>query len=352
MNKKYRVLALKRGKKLMYSKGRLYTEIDGVFTKIGSIPTSRIKKILNKNRLADRLLRLEPRAVCELESGDYLLSYSGHIVRVDVKERVFISEHEFRDGMNNPLFFTRTKNLRGFSDTIYYGEYFSNNNAEAVCIYARKGTEWVRKYAFPPQTVYHIHNLVPDYNHDCIYILTGDFKNESAIWVAKSDFNDVKPLLRGKQQYRSCVAFPYKDGLLYATDTSRENNYIYYVHNDFKELKHDVVAELPGPCVFGTQYKGKYYLATSVEADDTVNPRRFLFTYKLAKGIKDRKVHILELDLDGRLVEIKAFEKDWLPMLAFQFGNCSFPYMHEADGLYVNPTGVRKYDGGSLLLKQ
>ena len=67
------------------------------------------------------------------------------------------------------------------------------------------------------------------------------------------NFNILKG---GRQVYRSCVAFPYRKGILYATDTPLEANsinYLYYSHNQWHKRK---VFDIDGPCLHINWGKG------------------------------------------------------------------------------------------------
>lgn len=349
----YKTIAVDSTDYLLYKNGNLYFSKDhgNTIDFIAPIPMVRKKSALSKIRLSTRLFRLEPRATCCLGAGEFLISYSGKVYRVDVNKKTVNEELSFRQRMNNPLSFTRVTNLHGFFDGIYFGEYFSNNYREAVCIYSRTDLGWNKVYEFPPKTIYHIHGIVPDYDRGCLYILTGDADNESAIWEARDDFSSVKPLLFGSQQYRACVAFPYDNGLIYATDTSRQQNYLYYAKEKNGRWENQIITKMPGPCIYGTKINGDFYFATSVEPDDTLSPTRFRYTYKLGKGVNDRFTHIMKFYSGGKTLEIFKAKKDILPMMLFQFGNCLFPDMKYNDELIFCPISVKDYDGKTLILK-
>ena len=53
------------------------------------------------------------------------------------------------------------------------------------------------------------------------------------------------------QQYRGCVVFPVREGLLYATDAPFAKNYIYLMNPDTMELKR--IAPIDGSCIYGCQ---------------------------------------------------------------------------------------------------
>lgn len=348
----YKTLAVDGSTFLLYRKGCIYVSYHNgeLIEYVAKLPISREKMLLSKFRLTTRLFRLEPRCACVLGEGRFLISYSGGIYRIKLEGKCIEQEYSFRKNMNNPLSITRVFGVAGFDDGEYFGEYFSNNSNEEVCVYKRTDGKYEKIYSFPPKTVYHIHGITADKVRNCLYVLTGDKDNESAIWEVRDHFNSVKPILIGRQKYRACVAFPYKSGILYATDTSREQNYLYYAEENNGMWSTEIVDKIPGPCIYGTSVGGDYFFATSVEPDDTLSERKFRYTYKLGKGVSDRYTHIIKVDRELNTSEVFRAKKDMLPMLLFQFGNCLFPAMENADQLVVCPASVCKFDGKSVMM--
>lgn len=348
-----KVLAATETVALCYKKGLLYTlEYKNWELKtLCKLPMSGKTKLFINLRLTERLLRLEPRMACVLEDSQFLLSYQGGAYCVDTQRRTIVKELCFRAGMNNPLSYVTIKGLGGFDDCVLFGEYFSNNSYEEVYVWRRINGEWNKVLTLPAGSLYHIHGIVPDYKNSCLYILTGDSDKESAIIKVTDNFKTVTPILCGSQQFRSCVAFPYKDGLLYATDTPREINHIYYARAVDGKWTVESVGEIPGPCIYGREQGDAYYFATSVEADDTLSAFRYRFSYKLGAGVKNRNSHIIKVLKNLNVEPLFSFKKDLWPMLLFQFGNCIFPANECDDMLMVCPVSVKRFDGKTLIFK-
>ncbi len=349
---KFKVLAVNNDGMLSYHKGRLYYEDGHQRNNICDIPQSKLKSILCKFRLTERLLRLEPRVACSLGDNEFLISCSGWIYLVNTENKTIMPEMKLREYMNNPLSFTKTK-AHGHSEvSVIFGEYFSNNSFEEVSIYERTAGVWEKIYSFDPGTIYHIHSIVNGDNDDTFFVLTGDSDNESGIWLTTDHFKSLEQIVGGSQQYRSCVAFPYKNGLLYATDTPRENNYIYYLN--FREGSWNTkrMYEMPGPCIYGTKKEGLFLFATSVEADDTLPSWKYRISNKLGAGVKDYYSHIISVNNSGEISEEARLKKDWLPMLLFQFGNCLFPDACDDSLIICTPISVKKLDGKTVCLKE
>lgn len=306
------------------------------------------KKLLSGFRLAERFLRLTPKCVERLDSNRFLISYSGSAYCLDISDQSLTIEHHYCSMMNNPLYFTKIEGIDGFMDGVYYGEYPININRNPISIVRRSvNGEWKKVYTFNGN-ILHIHNLIPDKNRGCVYILTGDKDQESGIWEARNDFQEVKPIVIGSQQYRSCVAFPVEGGLIYATDSPLEQNGIYYL--SFEKNTVVKLTDLTGACVFGTEKEGKYYFSADVEPDASLPLWRYWTTYKLGKGISDRKVRVVSGNLEEGFKVVAEFKKDCWPYTMFQFGNVVYPKCDMDGKVLIQPIAVKKYDNCALFI--
>lgn len=334
---------------ISYKAGVLYRHrrLGGNAERLLSLPASKIKSVMVKNRLCERAFRLEPRLAMAISNSNFLLSFQGKVYCIDL-EGNFDVEHLYRDGMNNPLGFCF------FDGRVIYGEYFGNKNYEEVCIYERNARgHWGMKYAFRPGEVLHIHQIVPDTNRSCFWILTGDADSESGIWRADFDFRTVVPIFRGKQKYRSCFIIPTEEGLAFATDSPLEKNGIYYTKENSSGMweKPQLIYELPGPCIYGTSLlNGKYVLATSVEPDSSVPSLQYSITDKLGKGVNDRFTHLVTGNPRDGFKELVKFKKDYYKMGLFQFGNVMFPNNIMENRCIFTGQALKKIDGKTVVV--
>lgn len=304
----------------------------------------RINNALFSIEPISRLLRRTPRAAIALDKYTFLLTCHGKIYLVSVVENRIAVEHIFAKGMNNPLSFGTRYDDNGNLIDILYGEYIGNGEKGAVSIYRRFSNEWRVVYTFAPHTIQHIHNIFFDKYKNRYLILTGDSDSESGIWEADVEFKKVSAIVRGLQKYRACVLMPVDNGFYYVTDTPLENNYVCWIGNngEFKRLH-----EIAGPCIYGIEKNNSLYFATSVEGDSSfvkggslLNEWKYRLSNKLGKGVKDRYSHLYRLSTDGSLKEIGKMEKDFFPMLLFEFGNMKFPPSAD-DRVYVCPQSLR-----------
>ena len=299
-------------------------------------------KYVFNNRFLPRLFRMTSRCVEMLDKERFVLSYRHKVIMLDWKIHSMSTLRNCRVGFSNPL------NFCSDDDHVYWGDYGNNPNREEVYIYRlNKNLNVDIVYSFPSGTIRHIHNIIFDKDNKRFWIFTGDNEVNAGIYIANKDFLDIKPFRTGDQKYRAVVGFPYKDGLLYATDSVESNNYLYFIN---KEGLERCIAPMPGSCIYGTELKDYYIFSTTVEPHEGGGFLN-LFSYTLGGGIKDRYSHLLAVDKRNMNVkEILKLKKDWLPMKLFQYGSIHFPNgQGESNYLYYNPVAC-KGDGQTFFI--
>lgn len=145
------------------------------------VQTLRVHTWYKSFRLIECLLRYEPRVAVSLSDSEFLYSDHGFIYRYDVTKNDIVAEHHFDNGMNNPLNFCLRRDGEGKVKDLLYGEYFGNSQHGPVSIYKRIGQKWQKVYAFPSNTILHIHGIYDDQYRNRFLILTGDSDSESGI---------------------------------------------------------------------------------------------------------------------------------------------------------------------------
>jgi len=349
---KHRLLAIGEKLCLSYRKGALY-----VHRQPEDKPEFLLKlpdfSFMGTLSLAERFFRLAPRCAVALENGSFLISFHGGVYCVDPSLKKIRREHTYREGMNHPLGFCKIQNISGFENSIAYGEYWGNLKNEEVAIYCRGAAGWEKACSFSPGQIKHIHGLFPDPYRQQVLILTGDANLESGIWSGKDQFQLVRPLVYGDQQARACVLFPLPQGLLYASDTPLEENFLFFAEEKEGAWKTEKIMPLPGPVIFGTKYElqegeAGFAFATSVEPDPEIKGLGYFLSCRLAKGVKDRYSHVIGGNLEKGFHVLCSFRKDRLPMALFQFGNVLFPSGGLRGQLFMCPQSLAKYNGKTL----
>lgn len=285
-----------------------------------SVRPSGLRGFLSHFRLVTRLLRLEPRCVALLDNRRLVICHAKTVCVLDINNKTFSVVKEAREGFSNTL------NFCSDGTYVYWGDYGDNPNREVVNIYRLSKTLNIEiVYSFPKGEIRHIHNIVWDKVHDQFFVLTGDLESSSGIYIASADWEEVTPVVTGLQQYRAVVAFPYGDGLIYATDSVVDKNRIYLLHDGVVEP----LVDFPGSCIYGTETKGHYVFASTVEPPEG-RGLFGLFTNKLGRGIQDRYAHLITVrKSDLHVEEIFKTQKDMWPMKLFQYGALMFPKVQE-----------------------
>lgn len=304
-----------------------YDMITTTLTKIFRYKPSKFNFILSKSAVLNRILRLNIR--CGLKTtNDIIIFYKGRKIYEFDKIHKTISEgYSIIDG-SRPFAFTEISGIKNFDDGIYFGGYIHNPRKKRVSIFKRVNKDsWNIVYTFPEGEIEHVHNIIVDPYKDLVYVLTGDFTNASAIWIAKNNFADITPVLRGKQIYRGCVGSVSEEGLLYATDTPFENNSIRLLTLIDNKWISKHISDINGPSIYGCKWKDETVFSTSVESDGFVDPSLMykLFGNKKGKGIKENYCIIYKGNLKRGFKEIYRVKKDNLPFYLFQFGVLMFP---------------------------
>ena len=302
-----------------------------------SLPNGKLRNTLSKVRMLERLLHCEARWALPIEGRTALICMKGGIYRVNCQTGAYTLEHVPVQG--RPLAVTQLQGIQGFEDSVVIGDYTGNPERKPVSLYQRdtNGT-WCCAYTFPTGTVRHIHGVFADQTAQKVYILTGDEDSESGIWLAEDNFETVKPLLVGSQQYRACQMLACGGQLIYMTDAPSEKNAIYRVSAG----KAKKIAELEGTCIYGTAADGIGIFSTTCEPDAHAKNRLdYWLSSKPGKGIESRAISVFALSADGAKKCIARFEHDGLPLRLFQYGTVTFTNVHDGK-VYFTPHCVKQ----------
>ena len=265
---------------------------------------------------------------CGLSLGDdIIIVYNKHIICLDTIEGTLGLEFLLNRGFG-PLRLCYISGISGFAPTVHFGEYFSNSEKKPVRIYQReKSNAWKTVYIFQSGQINHIHALIPDRYQDCVWILTGDFGDGAGIWRASDGYRNVEPIVRGDQIYRSCVAFPRKEGLLYATDSQLNKNSLRLLKKTGSRWESEFIAQINGPAIYGCHKKPFDIFSTATEPDKRTEASLLvrLFDTKPGPGILENVSVVYAVDESMRLWKLFSKEKDRLPYRSFQFGSVIFP---------------------------
>ena len=332
------------GKLVCYQRGDVIVFEDKVEVKRIRVFSSFKERFLSRSKLLSRFLRFGVRTSEAISLSRILLASGNMLYELDLETGKLSNGFFCGEGIR-PLIFTTVKGIEGIDDSIYFGGYLGNDEMKPVNIYKRLDTDnWEKVYTFDEGTINHIHNIVSDPYHNCLWAFTGDFGEASAIWRITENFKKVERVVFNNQKYRGCVVYVLPEGLLYATDAPFADDFIYLMDPKTYEVKE--ICPIDGSCIYGCQWKNKYVFSSTVEGDGRNMSRiEWLFTRKRGAGIKDDYVHMYMGNLKDGFCEIYKEKKDGMPYYTFQFGVFKFPYgINNNDVLYFQPVATKNND--------
>jgi len=333
---------LPNGKFVYYRKGKIYVYNNDKVERNISVITCWKEKILGKFKLAYRFLRLGIRTSIALNDEIVIISIGNYLYEVNLYSEMMSTGYKLDEHVR-PLFFSEIKGIEGFEDGIYFGSYVGDLAKIPMHIYKREAeNKWTVVYTFPDNAIDHVHNIIPDPYRQCLWIMTGDFGEAAALWKAEYGFSKVERALSGNQKYRGCVGFALPEGLLYATDTPLDDNYIQLLRQDNTIEK---ILPIDGSCIYGCQWGKDFVFESTVEPNGIYkNQIDFLLKWKKGPGIKNNYTHLyVGNPADGFKVVYKL-RKDWLPF-CFKFAAFLFPAgENKTDTLYLQPIATDKHD--------
>jgi len=293
--------------------------------------------LLSRSRLFQRLFRYGPQCAIDIGSNCLLMSDRHGIYSIDIRGRQAKLERQFVSGIR--LFsLCSIEEIHGFDDIICYGEYRSNLRSESVNIYGRdRAANWKCLYSFPRGLIDHVHSLVPDRFRKCVWIFTGDYDDAVGIWKATDNFTRVECVARGSQQYRCTFGFPLHNGILYATDSNLESNFIRFLSIDNGgRCQSRPIFELNGSCIYMSQIGNTFFFSTAYE---TGRPKgsgiRKYLTFAPGSGIVGRSCNVVAGNMESGFTTLIDWKVDFWPKKLFQFSTIQFPTVY-SDSAYVS----------------
>jgi len=292
------------------------------------LPLPKMSGYLTRSQLLTRALRLGVQCG-SVWRDTVVIAAGGRLISVrktgDTLSEARLEAH-LRQG-RSPLNFAVLDGVDGFDDGVCYGEYFTNPARGPVGIMRRdQHGQWSRAFEFPAGEINHIHNLVPDPARGCVWILTGDFDEGAAIWMARNNFSTVEAVVRGTQEVRACVAYPVPQGLLYATDSQLHGNSIRLLEAGGAGWTHRQLWPVNGPVIYGARVGELYVFSTATEPNQAVRCRlSSLLDTRPGPGIARNESQVILGSIEHGFHTVLTRAKDPLPYRLFQFGNIFFP---------------------------
>ena len=313
----------------------------GEKTFVCKLPFGKKTEFLSCSRILSRLKRLEPKCAGRLSDTEFVISLLHSCWLVNVEKRTC------QKLCDNPKGFSEVINFCSTKDGVYWGDYGQNCGLREVRIYRIGADHQISvMHTFAAGTVRHIHNIVVD--GDGFLLFVGDNEEKAGIYRVSSDWTEVKPWKTGQQKYRAVVGWPYRGGLLYATDSVESENYIRYITAEGEEE----LTALNGSCIYGCETKDYYLFSTTVEPHEGGGKLSLLFE-ELGGGIKSRDITIVAVSKKNLSVrQVAKYRKDDWPMKLFQYGRCIFAGgVQNTNTVWCSPVACKKYDGKSIKIE-
>lgn len=283
-------------------------------------------KLFRSTWLTTRMTRTEVNKWYLLQDGSELCIARKGIFRKPKDSDTFIKTYDVPRG-------SRPMNLCEANDgTVLLGEYFQNLEKKSVNVYRSTdhGQTWAICYTFPEGNINHIHGLFKDPYTGRIWIATGDRENECILGYSEDNFDTITEVLRGGQDYRSCIMFFYQDYIIYATDSQYQRNKIKKI--DRKTLEVTDLQEVQGPVIRGSQSGNFAFISTDVEESE-VNLDKNAYVWYTRDGLNWK--------------ELCHAEKDCLHEIYFQYAVFDLPTYNmtkDISTVYVTGKAMKKAD--------
>ena len=297
---------------------------DGVLKKAQPLPLPRFRLELARIGLLRRLGRLDVREMVYGPDGYYLAVVEKQIFKWSEGRNIARRVFQVNDG-GHPKGLLATP-----QGHLFVGEYWGNPNRRPLRVWASmdQGENWETVYTLPAGRAKHLHNLVWDEHRQGIWVLTGDADHESALLFTDDGFRTVSEVARGSQMYRACQVFCRPEGLYYATDTERAENWFLFLDPGAGQLHR--LQPLPGSCFYAATMAGRHFLSTSVEPSQ-VNRHNWAALWSSP-----------DLQAWHKVVE---FKKDWWPGEYFGFGSIVLPRVQgETSMVAFSTQALKPYD--------
>lgn len=147
--------------KIWQVKDRIYLERNQEKDLLFRLKLPAWKKAAIWFRCMERLLRTGIRS-SRLYKNRLYIGCNGYLLSYDFKTGQVRKEFEFRPGMRAPLMMEVISGVEGFSEQLCFGEYFVNQNRDAVRIWSLIDGAWEMSYEFKARAIRHIHGIKAD----------------------------------------------------------------------------------------------------------------------------------------------------------------------------------------------
>jgi len=292
------------------------------FKKVAVINAPGWKQLASNFRLAQRLLRFMVTNVVPLENGEIFVTFdkSVGVIRNN--------KYESLGGLVRPCRVLRSACAIDGRGDIYFGEYLANDERGEMRVYRYKpgGHSLEVAYAFPPNSIKHIHGIYFDKFSNSLLCLTGDNAAECRIIRTRDGFDSTETIGEGDESWRAVSILFDEQAMYYGTDAEFRENLIYGL--DRASLERKTLGEVSGTVFYSKQLGDDLFFATTAEN---------------APSQSENVAAIWHISPEGTCEKLTQFHKDRWHGTLFMFGTIHFPYKNQSDcELYFSLVGVNE----------
>jgi hypothetical protein len=314
------------GKIIISSRHRLYTSLDQGLTLqlIASLPEPLWKRLATQVRPLQRLLRAMCYNVIDIRNGPLFVTYgkSMYSIRSGAVQPIA--------GLHRPTRVLRGACALGADGAVYFGEYFSNPNYGEVFVYHwdPSGDRAEVVYAFPAQSIRHIHGIYSNPADDSLWCLTGDREHECRIIRTVDSFRTIDVVGEGDETWRAVsIQFDGKFAY-YGMDAGHVRNKIFRL--DIMTGQRDELGEVNGPVYYSAALGNGFVFGVAAE---------------LCPSQTDGCATLWYVDAEGSLSKIASWQKDILPHSLFMSGAIHLSRTPKANQeLWIHGVGLQGAD--------
>jgi hypothetical protein len=279
---------------------RLYRLANGAQFEIARFPVSPWRHAVSQTRLGSRLLRESYYNVIPIKPETLFVTYGLQVAWIvnGVVKPIHQAFRVLRGGA-----------AIGRSGSIYYGEYLSNVDRDAVSIWRLEpgSPSPVEAYRFPRGAIRHVHGVYRDWTDASLWITTGDVGNESRIMRTTDEFQTIETIGAGDESWR-CVSLQFGDDAVWlGTDAEYQQNFL--VRLDRRSGHRENIERVGGTVFYSARLRGGFLFGVTSEK---------------CVGNPDQRASLWAIDADGCQRIMSAPADAWAGRY-FQYGQYLFP---------------------------
>lgn len=291
------------------------------FEKIATIRGSRVRELLSRSRLAQRLLRFQVTNVIPMDEDEIFVTFD--------KSAGVVSGWQYRplEGMVRPCRVLRGACAVDAEGSLFFGEYLNNAERGEVHVYTiPKGSQKIEvAHTFSRGSIRHVHGIYFDPFTEDLFCLTGDVGDECRILRTTDRFATLETVGMGNESWRAVSMIFTAESMIFGTDAEHSENRIFRIDRATGERMD--CGSVDGTVFYSVSLGEDHFFTTTAEN---------------APGQRLDRAGLWHLGPEHTLELITDFPKDRWNHTLFQFGTIHFPSRSTLDHeTYFHLVGVK-----------